>query len=144
MVNPLTCFRLQRTLNCSTLIAVPLCWHLCSRLDNPDASLCFSLLLDALCSGFWLQLLIYVHEQVNTLHRLMDLTTSIKVRQSESYAVVDLVQESVVELPKVQLLCIWSHLPQIQEYLCEVADACMAPALFMKMFATRQGESENY
>lgn len=93
MVNPLTCFRLQRTLNCSTLIAVPLCWHLCSRLDNPDASLCFSLLLDALCSGFGLQLLIYVHEQVNTLHRLMDLTTSIKVRQSESYAVVDLVQK---------------------------------------------------
>ena len=80
LVNPLTCFLFQRALECPTLIGVRLCWHLRSQLDNPDATLRFSLFLDALCRGFGPQLLLFVHEQVIALHRLTDLAISVKVR----------------------------------------------------------------
>ncbi|KAH9279271.1 Phosphatidylinositol 4,5-bisphosphate 3-kinase catalytic subunit alpha isoform [Echinococcus granulosus] len=78
LVNPLTCFLLQRALDCPTLIGVRLCWHLRSQLDNPDARLRFGLILDALCRGFGPRLLLFVHEQVNALHRLTDLAISVK------------------------------------------------------------------
>ncbi|KAL5969891.1 hypothetical protein TSMEX_002384 [Taenia solium] len=84
LVNPLNCFLLQRNLDCPTLIAVRLCWHLHSQLDDPNACLFFSLILDDLFCGFGPQLLLYVHERVNPLHRLTDLAISVKIRQSES------------------------------------------------------------
>ncbi|VDO02389.1 unnamed protein product [Rodentolepis nana] len=43
-------------------------------MDNADARLRFSLILDALCRGFGPQLLLFIHEQVNALHRLTGLS----------------------------------------------------------------------
>lgn len=81
LANPLTYFLLKRALECPTQIGVRLCWHLRSQLDNADARLRFSLILDALCRGFGPQLLLFIHEQVNALHRLTGLAISVKVRR---------------------------------------------------------------
>ncbi|VUZ43640.1 unnamed protein product, partial [Hymenolepis diminuta] len=78
LINPLTCFLLKRALECPTQIGIRLCWHLRSQLDNADARLRFSLILDALCRGFGPQLLLFIHEQVNALHRLTGLAISVK------------------------------------------------------------------
>uniref|UniRef100_A0A5K3FWI8 Phosphatidylinositol 3-kinase catalytic subunit type 3 n=1 Tax=Mesocestoides corti TaxID=53468 RepID=A0A5K3FWI8_MESCO len=78
LVNPLTCFLLQRALDCPTLIGVRLCWHLRAQIHNPDARLRFALILDALCRGCGPQLLSFIYEQTTALHRLTDLAVSVK------------------------------------------------------------------
>lgn len=153
-MNPLTCFLLQRALDCPTLIGVRLCWHLRSQLDNPDARLRFSLILDALCRGFGPQLLLFVHGQVNALHRLTDLAISVKVRRLVSFTSLDVVQNLRVELVlsraqpaasdpfyhKFNDTCV----ARIHCSLGRIADAYAMSELYLMTFTSKLGEPEGY
>uniref|UniRef100_A0A183T374 Phosphatidylinositol-4-phosphate 3-kinase n=1 Tax=Schistocephalus solidus TaxID=70667 RepID=A0A183T374_SCHSO len=77
MTNSLTCFLLQRALQCPTLIGLRLCWHLRAQIHNPDTRLRFGLLLDAFCRGCGLFVNL-INDQVVALHRLTALGVAVK------------------------------------------------------------------